>query len=286
MSEGEVEEEVRIEDVMIRDVAYVTVPGTREDILKIFRERKVSGVPVVKEGRVVGVVTREDLLKNPNEEQIALLMKRNPVTITPKESIREAARRILSHRIRRLPVVVDDRLVGIVSIADLIKVIAEGGYEEPISKYMEDVTPAIWDEMPLPVAARIMELARVRAVPVLNSELNLVGIITDQDLISAAVIEDKTEHSALSFGTDDDAWKWESMRDTMKLYYSVSKLRMPNKLVKEVMVREVVTATKSSGVSECARKMSKNKFDQLPVVTTRGKLIGMIRDRDLLKVLV
>lgn len=278
-------EQTRIRDIMVENVAYVTVPGTREEIMEICKERYISGVPVVKGGKVEGVVTRQDLLKNPNERQIALLMSRNPVTIRPEATIAEAARIIRSRGIRRLPVVEGEKLVGIITAADIVKEIAKGGYKAPIGDYVGEKTIAIWDEMPLSVAGRIMELGKVKAAPVLNLELELVGLITDRDLINAAVIEDETEHSDLSLGADEDAWTWEGMRDTMKLYYGVSKMKLPGKHVREVMVKEVVTATRNSEVNECAGKMSENKFDQLPVISTRGKLAGMLYDIDLLKVL-
>jgi CBS domain-containing protein len=278
-------EQIKIRDIMVEDVAYVTVPGTREEIMEVCKGRYISGVPVVKEGKVVGVVTRQDLLRKPDEEQIALLMSRNPITISPDATIAEAARVILSHGIRRLPVVKEERLVGIITVADIVREIAELDYKEPIGDYIGDKTIAIWDEMPLSVAGRIMELARAKAVPVLSSELELVGLITDRDLINAAVIEDATEDSDLSLGSDEDEWTWEGMRDTMRLYYSVSKIKLPDKLVREIMVKEVLTATRNCAVSECAGKMSKNMFDQLPVISTRGKLSGILLDRNLLKVL-
>jgi len=279
-------EGTKVRDIMVEDVAYVTVPGAREELMEIYKERCISGVPVVKEGKVVGVVTRQDLLRNPDERQIALLMSREPITISPDATIAEAARIILARRIRRLPVVVGEKLVGIITVADIVREIAERDYRVPVGDYIRNETIAIWDEMPLSVAGRIMELAGVKAVPVLNLELKLVGLITDRDLINAVVIEDGTEHSDLSLGSDEDEWTWEGMRDTTRLYYTVSKIKLPNKLVRDVMVRELVTSTRNCGVSECAWKMSKNKFDQLPVVSSRDKLGGLLLDRDLLKVLI
>jgi CBS domain-containing protein len=276
--------ETKVRDIMVEDVAYVTVPGTREHLREVCKERHISGVPVLKEGQIVGVVTRQDLLRNPDEDQIALLMHRGIITLSPEATIAEAAKIIHTHKIRRLPVVEEKKLVGIITTADIVREIAKRDYKVPISNYMEDNVIAVWDEMPLSVVGRIMELARVKAVPVLNLELELVGLITDLDLINASVIEDATEHSDLSLGSDEDAWTWEGMRDTMRLYYGVSKIRLPDKLVRDVLVREVITATRNSEVSECARKMSENRFDQIPVVSARGKLTGILSDRDLLKV--
>lgn len=279
-------EGIKVKDIMVKDVACVKVPGTRNDLMEICKERYISGAPVVKDGKVIGVVTRQDLLKKPNEAQIAMLMSRNPITISPEASIEEAARVILTNKIRRLPVVRDDKLVGIVSVVDIVREIAERGYKEPISKYIAMTTITVWEETPLTVAGRIMELAGVKDVPVLNTKLELVGLITDRDLINAAVIEDVTENSDLSLGSDEDKWTWEGVRDTMRLYYSVSKIKLPDKTVKDIMVKKVLTATRNSEVGECAEKMSKNRFDQLPVISMRGKLSGILRDRDLLNVLV
>lgn len=278
--------QIRIRDIMVEDVAYVTLPGSREELMGICKERYISGVPIVKEGKVVGVVTRQDLLRNPDEEQIALLMSRNPITVSPDATIVEAARIILSRRIRRLPVMEEEKLVGIISIADIVRKIAEMDINVPVSDYIGDNTVVVWDEMPLSVAGRIMELAGAKAVPVLNVGLELVGLITDRDLINAAVIEDGIEHSDLSLGSDEDEWSWEGMRDTMRLYYNVSKIKLPDKLVRDVMVKELVTATRNSEVSGCAEKMSKNKFDQLPVISASGKMTSILLDRNLLNVLV
>lgn len=282
---GKESEGTKVRDVMVDDVAYVTVPGTREQLMAVCKSKHISGVPVLKEGQVVGVVTRQDVLSNRDENQIALLMHRNPIIISPEATIAEAAEIILSHGIRRLPVVVGEKLVGLITIADLIREIAKRDYKESISNYIGDNTMAVWDDMPLSVVGRIMELARVKAAPVLNSELELVGLITDLDLINVAVIEDTTEQSDLSLGSDEDAWSWEGMRDTMRLYYDVSKIKLPDKLVKDVLVKAVITVTRNSEVSDCAKKMSENKFDQLPVISARGKLTGMLIDRDLLRVL-
>lgn len=278
--------QIRIRDIMVVDVAYVTLPGSREELMGLCKERYISGVPIVKEGKVVGVVTRQDLLRNPDEEQIALLMSRNPITVSPDATIVEAARIILSRGIRRLPVMEEEKLVGIISIADIVRKIAELDINAPVSGYIGDNTVVVWDEMPLSVAGRIMELAGAKAVPVLNVGLELVGLITDRDLINAAVIEDGIEHSDLSLGSDEDEWSWEGMRDTMRLYYNVSKIKLPDKYVRDVMVKELVTATRNSEVSGCAEKMSKNRFDQLPVISASGKMTSILLDRNLLNVLV
>jgi len=285
---AETPESIAVEEVMVRDVASAELPGSRDEVLEILKKKHISGVPIVKNGELVGIVTRTDLLKNPEEEQIAILMTRNPITITPDKSVVDAARLILENNIRRLPVVDDHLLSGIITIADIVGAIARLNISTPISEYIGNHVVSVWSETPLSVVGEIMELADVKAVPILDANLMLVGVASDKDLISASRIEDKTEMSDMSAGTDDDAWTWESMRDTMSLYYSVSKIKLPNSPVKDIikLTGEPETAVFSSQVSDCARKMKRNRIDQLPVINNTRKLLGLLRDKDLLKAIV
>ena len=285
---AETPESITVEEIMVRDVASAELPGARDEVLEILKRKHISGVPIVKDSELVGIVTRTDLLKNPEEEQIALLMTRNPITITPDSSIVEAARLILENKIRRLPVVEDHSLAGLITIADIVGTIARLNIKTPISEYIGNNVVSVWSETPLSVVGAIMELADVKAVPILDANLTLVGVAADKDLISASIIEDKTEMSDMSAGSDDDAWTWESMRDTMSLYYSVSKIKLPASPVKDIikLTGDPETAVMSSQVSDCARKMKRNRIDQLPVINSNRKLLGLLRDKDLLKAIV
>ena len=281
-------EEICVEDVMIREVASSSLPGSRDEVLEILKTKHISGVPIVKNGELLGIVTRTDLLKNPEEEQIALIMTRNPITISPDRSIAEAARLILDNNIRRLPVVENGKLSGILTIADIVGAIGKMNITSPIGDYVGNNVVSVWSETPMNVVGAIMELADVKAVPILDSSMALVGVAADKDLIGASIIEDRTEVSNMSSGSDDDAWTWESLRDTMSLYYSVSKINLPNYPVKNIIKfkGEPETAVLSSQVSECAKKMRRKRLDHIPVITSSRMLIGLLRDKDLLKAIV
>jgi CBS domain-containing protein len=278
-------ESIAVDEVMIKEVASAALPGSRDEVLQILKTKHISGIPIVKDGELAGIVTRTDLLKHPEEEQIAMLMTRNPVTISPDKSIVDAARVILEKKIRRLPVVDDHSLMGIITIADIVGAIARLNITSPISGYIGDNVVSVWSETPIVVVGTIMDLADVKAVPILDSNLDLLGVVSDKDLISASAIEDRTEMSSMSAGSDDDAWTWESLRDTMSLYYSVSKIKLPGSPVKGIvkLKGEPDTAVLSSQVSDCARKMKRNRIDQLPVISSERKLLGLLRDKDLLR---
>ncbi len=113
-----------VKDYMTSDVVHVEIPGNRDDVLKILKRTGISGVPVIKNNKIVGIITRKDLLRKPEEIQLGLLMTPKPLTIKPDTDIREAARILITRRIRRLPVVEDGHLVGLLSVADLLQAIA------------------------------------------------------------------------------------------------------------------------------------------------------------------
>lgn len=278
----------KVEEMMVRNVAYATLPGSRDEVLEILKNKHISGVPVVKNNGLVGIVTRTDLLKNTEEEQLAILMTRDPITISPEQSMVEASRIILNTGVRRLPVVIDNTLVGIITLTDIIGAIANFNIMQPIQELMNGKTVVIWDATPVSMVGMIMEMAEVKAAPVVNLAKEVQGVICDKDLINMSVIEDYTEHSDMSAGSDEDEWTWESMRDTMSLYYSVSRIRLPDSPVLEAIKLKgnPVTIVSSTTVSDAARKMKRNNINQISVLSANNKLKGMIYDFDLLKALV
>lgn len=70
-----------VSDYMTGDVVTVEIPGNRDDVLKILKRTGISGVPVLKDNKLVGIITRKDLLHKPEENRLALLMTPNPLTI-------------------------------------------------------------------------------------------------------------------------------------------------------------------------------------------------------------
>ncbi|HMK47404.1 MAG TPA: CBS domain-containing protein [Methanocella sp.] len=276
---------VTVDDIMIKNVKSIEIPGTRDEILELMQKERISAVPVVKDGTLLGIVTRIDILKHPEEEQIAMLMTREPITITPDASLSKAAAILIQTGLRRLPVVVRGKLVGIVTVSDIIGAIGQMEINDQITDYLRDGVVAIWDETPVPLAAEIIRLSKRDALPVLNSKRELAGIISITDIINLSRIEDSVEKSDMSAASDEDKWTWESMRDTMSLYYGVSRISLPDVPVKDVMVKSVITAFNKTTVSEVAKKMRRNRIEQVPVITADNKLDSLLLDRELLQVI-
>lgn len=274
-----------VSDYMTTDVVSVEIPGNRDDVLKILKRTGISGVPVLKDNKLVGIITRKDMLRKSEETQLGLLMTADPVTIGPDCTLQEAARILFHENVRRLPVVEEGRLIGLLSVADLVHAIAQMRISNEIKEQFTSQTFAIWEETPLPLVGRIMEISGFEAIPILDSESRLQGIISERDLIRHSSIEDMVEVSDFSNGTDDDEWTWESIRDMHTISYGISRIQLPDRPVKTAMVKNVISVPLNAEVSECALKMKRGRIDQLPVVNGDKRLVAMLFDRELVKVL-
>ncbi len=274
-----------VAEFMTTEVVRVEIPGNRDDVLKILKRTGISGVPVLKEGKLVGIITRKDLLRKSDETQLGLLLTQDPVTIGPDSTIQEAAQLLIENNVRRLPVVEHEELVGLLSVADLVHAIAQMRIKEEIKDRYVSQTYALWEETPLPLVARIMEISGFEAIPILDSESRLQGIISERDLIRHSSIEDMVEVSDFSNGTDDDEWTWESIRDMHTISYGISRIQLPDRPVKSAMITSVISVPLNAEVSECALKMKRGRVDQLPVINGDKKLVGMLFDRELIKAL-
>jgi CBS domain-containing protein len=277
---------MKVKDVMTRDVVFVEVPGSRDTALKIMKDKGITSLPVVKNHKLVGIVTRGDIFRNPEEDQIALLMTRQPVFVSPNATINDAARILVENIFRRMPVVDDSELVGFITVTDIVSAIADMDIETPVDDYIIREIVAVWEMTPVNVVGEIMKLANADASPVLDSADRVVGIVTESALLKASKIEDTTEKADLSAGSDEDAWTWEAVRDTMSLYYGVSRVELPSVPVKDIMMAEYESIYHKTGISECARQMRRFDVELLPVITADEKLEGIIKDSDLVKVLL
>ncbi len=272
---------MKIKDIVTSEVTCVEVPSNRSDVLNLIEKTGHFGFPVVKKGtkQLVGIVTKRDLLKNPGENQTALIMSRNPVTVTAEDDVKVAINMAIEKNIRRLIVVQGEDVIGIVTVADIIhKALGRLEINDPVKPYVKRVLPAIWEKTPLRVAYELMRLAEARSMPVLNDEGKLSGIVTDEDLIKFGDVSYKDRPADIKASSESE-WDWDSVA---VLLIGKGELTFPNSTVGEVMTKEVVTLNELTPISECARRMRKNNLDQLPVLSTQGNLIGMVYDVALL----
>ncbi len=275
---------MKVEEVMSTDLIVGYVPGTVKSALNLLAKHNVSGMPILKKDtkKVVGVLTRTDIFKNADEEQLALIMSKEVHSVTNDQDIKDAAKLLLEKRIHGLPVVNKKKnLVGIISPKDILKVLSDKN-ERETENYFTNIVAPTYQDTPINIAMEIINITNENALPVLNDELKLSGIVTDGDLFKLSHIRESVSQTNMGMGGDEDQWTWEGIRDIVRLHYSTSEVTLPQIPVKEIMITDVVKGFKNTTVSEIANSMLKHDISHIPIVDANDRLIGMISDIDLM----
>ena len=132
-----------VADVMTPGVESTTSSQALRDAARTMREGDFGSMPVVDDGRLVGVLTDRDIVVrgvaegvDPTVCRVGDVASRDPVTVAPDQDLEDAMELMARHRVRRLPVVSDGRLVGVVSQAD----VALGAKESKTGKVVEEIS--------------------------------------------------------------------------------------------------------------------------------------------------
>jgi len=278
---------MKVKEVMTENPVVAEIPGTRGEVLKKLVKNNVTGLPVIRaeDGALAGFVTRQDIFSKPDEDQLALIMKREVATIGPNASVRDAARMMIDKDLTHLPVVEKDKLVGLLTPTDLLIVVEKENPQITVEEIVRSPCVPIYHGAPLIVALATFRAAKVNALPVLDDDAKLVGIITDRDIFNQTIVDSSVVMSDLGISDDEDNWTWEGLRNVMKLWYEVSRMDLPKLSVKEIMVKNLQTVFRKTLVGDAARIMRKNDFGQLPVRDSRDVLVAMVYDIDVVSTL-
>jgi len=282
---------MNVADVMTsrEDLVTVELPGTRDDVLEYLQERAFSSVPVVKNTdqgeQFRGLVTRDALIDRPDEDQLALLVEEVP-TVTADTTIDELAELMLTEGARRVPVV-DSELEGIVTVTDIVRAIAAGDIDGGVAVgdlARRDVN-CVYEEAPLLVAERELAHADVPYAVALDDEGEMSGMVTEVDIIDVARVVEGEEDTGESLASDDNDWKWESVKAVGNSYLPTRNVELPTGPVTEFMTADLITVGGRRTAREVAGTMIDSDIEQVPLVSG-DDLAGIVRDMDLLEALV
>jgi len=118
---------MKVGDVMTKDVISIDPNITATEVARLIAQHKVEGFPVVSQGKPVGIVTGWDLLTkviakglDPNKVKVKDFMTKSPVTCSVEDSVLKVAKLMAKHGIKRVPVVKNNRVIGILTPYDIL----------------------------------------------------------------------------------------------------------------------------------------------------------------------
>lgn len=191
-----------ITEIMQRNVITVSSESSLEDAVALMIEKSVGGVPVIDaDNRVVGIVTETDIVHIMGDsisgKQVKDIMSKRVVTAPPEFTIESAAKTMISSGFRRLPVVTDSFVCGIITATDIMRYLGSGdafkklvtgniseAVSMPISGIMTGDIITVSPEQDLAQTAAMMSRHRIGSFPVIKDG-RLVGIVTERDILES-----------------------------------------------------------------------------------------------------
>jgi len=118
-----------VKDIMAKEVISIDYNKTVIDACNLFKEKGLGSLVVVNGGIIVGIITERDIIdrvvvnqKNPKKTKVNEVMSKNIITIHASAKIEQAAELMRKHNIKKLPVILNNEFVGIITVTDLANV--------------------------------------------------------------------------------------------------------------------------------------------------------------------
>lgn len=119
---------LKVEDIMVKEVITVDGESTVKEAADVMNRFEIGCLLVTEKGKAVGILTERDLLrrvvsqaKSPKRVRVETVMSKPLIVVEPTMDLEEAAKLMFRLKIKKLPVVEEGRLVGLVTLTDLAR---------------------------------------------------------------------------------------------------------------------------------------------------------------------
>ncbi|UCE15257.1 MAG: CBS domain-containing protein [Candidatus Bathyarchaeota archaeon] len=118
-----------IEKIMVKNVITMEKDVSANDAVEIMNKNRIGCLVVVDQDRVVGILTERDVLerivgkcRDPKETRVSDIMTKQVIVGKPDMQLAEASKLLLEKKVKKLPIVDGNRLVGLVTLTDIVRV--------------------------------------------------------------------------------------------------------------------------------------------------------------------
>ncbi|MBW9221078.1 CBS domain-containing protein [Methanothermococcus sp. SCGC AD-155-M21] len=192
-----------VKEIMANNPICVSENISLNELINIFLEKNIGGAPVVdKEYVLLSMITERNVISHLKEgieesETVEKYMTQDPIVATPGERLKDVARTMLRNGFRRLPVLSEGKLVGMVTSTDFIRILGSdwafnhmttGNVREITNVRVSDIMKkdilVVNPNDSLRSTAEIMIKNDIGALPVVGEDNKLKGVITEKDIVS------------------------------------------------------------------------------------------------------
>ena len=130
---------LKVKDIMVGEVITIAANVAVRKAVRLMNDREIGCLVVVQDGKPTGIVTERDMLKrvlvagrDPRAVEVAEVMSKPLLFMESEKEIEEAVKLMFKHKIKKLPIVENGSLVGLVTLTDLIR-------SSEVNKWLEDL---------------------------------------------------------------------------------------------------------------------------------------------------
>jgi CBS domain-containing protein len=231
----------------------------------LMAEKHISGLPVVDDTSLVGIISEKDVLKLLYNSEflpgaVQEYMTKNPVSFDLEDSVSDICDCLINNNFRRVTILHQGKLAGIVTRADLIKANIHKfkpqsscdenpsiSNKQPCAKdVMKTGLLTVGKDTPIYEAIEILATKNVTGLPVVDDSMNLLGIVSEKDLIKF-------------------------------LYEPITK---PTN-IEDFMTEDVITFNQDDSLFDICDCLINNNFRRVPILN-QGRLVGIISRADII----
>ncbi|EDY36523.1 CBS domain pair protein [Aciduliprofundum boonei T469] len=260
--------EIKVKDIMTKDIVVAKLGDTISKAISKMQEHGFHELPVVNDrGELVGYVNYRTLIRRKSlslYSRVENIMVKPPV-LDPDASIEDAVKLMIDAGYRSLPIVEKNKLVGIISRTDIIKLVPKmkDVANIPVEDVMTSEPELVEEDSPIQYAVDIMKKLGEMSVPVVDENRKLVGIVHMSDAAKAV-------------------WREKERASLGEVSGEKKKVQI---LVKEIMVPPVYVS-EDSILKDAVEKMIEFHSSICAVIDKKSVPIGVISQRDVIEAIL
>jgi CBS domain-containing protein len=257
-----------VKDTIAEEIISVSPDDTVSKIISLIEKENIREIIITENGKFKGIVYSKDIankgITNPTKTKVSTLMKFPAPTVSSNQDINEAAEMIFKTGLRSLPIIENEKVIGLITLSDII------GFASKIKEFRQTTAETVMSQpeiiesdTDIGKARILMREKNISRLPVIDKKQKLVGIVTIFDLLKAV-----------------------KPRERMDFYsMSAEKERIMDIPISTIMNISPVTVDKNKTLNEIVSLMKENKTDGVIVVENNNP-IGIVTEKDLLEVYI
>ena len=250
---------------MSKNIISVSPEDNVSKLISLIEKYCFREILVVEKSKLKGIVYSKEISKkgitNPTKEKVNALMRFPPHTLTPEQEINDAAKMIFKTGLRALPVTENNKLIGIVSLHDIVDFVSKTkDFRQTTAESIMSVPETAREDTDIGAARVLMREKNISRIPVVDKNQKLVGVVTIFDLLKAI-----KPHERMSF------YSMSEEKETI--------MGIP---LSTVMNDSPTTVDRKTSLNEIVGMIKKYDTDGI-IVAENGFPVGVVTEKDLLE---